>query len=240
MLKRFILGAAMAAATATAANAAITVDGAYDADYGAAKSTVAYNPSAPNSNFQTPTNESDAIGYNIYLSSDANYVYGFLETFGPGTSIGSLSNLYFDIDPANGNGSDLGFEITNNRAFIPGIGGYSSALTGLLDFATTATTVEFRLANSLFTAGAPGIDYANANAIYDPYPAFPTLGDKVTLRLSQSFGYSVAGGASYGPDRLGSVILGGVPEPSTWAMMLLGFLGAGSAIRMRRRVLVRA
>lgn len=29
---------------------------------------------------------------------------------------------------------------------------------------------------------------------------------------------------------------GGVPEPSTWAMMLIGFFGAGSMVRARRRV----
>lgn len=32
--------------------------------------------------------------------------------------------------------------------------------------------------------------------------------------------------------------VGGVPEPATWAMMLAGFLAAGSAIRARRRGVV--
>jgi hypothetical protein len=34
---------------------------------------------------------------------------------------------------------------------------------------------------------------------------------------------------------LGSAIPGGVPEPSTWAMMLIGFVGLGFAFRQSRR-----
>jgi hypothetical protein len=33
---------------------------------------------------------------------------------------------------------------------------------------------------------------------------------------------------------------GGIPEPTTWAIMLAGFFGAGAALRSRRRVLVPA
>ncbi|HEY2357687.1 MAG TPA: PEPxxWA-CTERM sorting domain-containing protein, partial [Phenylobacterium sp.] len=29
---------------------------------------------------------------------------------------------------------------------------------------------------------------------------------------------------------------GGVPEPASWAMMILGFFGLGSALRARRRL----
>jgi hypothetical protein len=37
--------------------------------------------------------------------------------------------------------------------------------------------------------------------------------------------------------RNGSVIVGGggVPEPNSWALMILGFLGLGVALRSRRR-----
>jgi hypothetical protein len=30
-------------------------------------------------------------------------------------------------------------------------------------------------------------------------------------------------------------VTGGVPEPGTWALMILGFGGAGASLRMRRR-----
>ena len=230
-MKMFYRLAAVAAGilTATAANASPIVDGTLDPSYGGAKSTVIYDPAAPESNFGTPTNMSDAIGYQIYLTSDANYVYGFLQASGPGASVGAFANLYFDIDPQNNNGSDIGFEITNDRGFIAGGSGYSDPLGGLT-FATNGNNaLEFAIANSYFTSAMPGLTY-------DPSQAFATNGSTVTLRLSQAFGYSVAGGATYGNDRLGSVVIGGaatgaVPEPATWAMMLLGFGLIGGALR---------
>jgi hypothetical protein len=41
-------------------------------------------------------------------------------------------------------------------------------------------------------------------------------------------------GTDFGPV-IGGVSISAVPEPSTWAMMLLGFLGLGFAFRQSRR-----
>ncbi len=58
-------------------------------------------------------------------------------------------------------------------------------------------------------------------------------------------------GLHFSPDTAGAVVLGtagydyaarvsnGVPEPTTWALMILGFGGAGEALRRRRLALVR-
>jgi hypothetical protein len=229
-LKRFIAALALTSAIGIASSAqAITIDGSLDAAYGATTATVAYNPAAPTSNFAAPTAASNAIGYTIHLTSDANYVYGFLQTFGPGASVGDFANLYFDLDPANGNGSDIGFEVTNYRGFVAGGSGYSPVA---LNFFASGGIVEFSIPNSYFLSAMTGLE-----SQYGVGFPFPSVGDQVTLRLSQSFGYSVAGGASYGPNRLGSVILGGgaIPEPATWAMMLLGFGGVGALLRNRKR-----
>jgi hypothetical protein len=43
-----------------------------------------------------------------------------------------------------------------------------------------------------------------------------------------------------GLDDISVMDAGGVPEPATWAMMLTGFLGAGAALRSRRRFAVAA
>ena len=95
------------------------VDGIYDADYGAAKSTVDYDPLAPQSNFGSPGNTNHATGYSIYLKEQGGSVYGFLQAVtAPGLN---FANLYFDLDRANNNGSDLGFEVFNDRAFVPGV-----------------------------------------------------------------------------------------------------------------------
>jgi hypothetical protein len=199
------------------------LDGAY-----AHTATVVYDAGAPSGNFQAATGASNAIGYEIYLASDASNVYGYLKAGGPGMEVGDFANLYWDLDPANGNGSDIGFEVTNSRGFVAGGSGYSPVA---LTYFANSGVVEFSIPNSYFMAPMAGLE-----SQYDPSQQFAAVGDAITLRLSQSFGYSVAGGPTYGDNRLGSVTLGGaVPEPASWSMMILGFLGAGSALRSRRQ-----
>ena len=142
---------------ASTANAAIIVDGAYDADYGAAKSTVFYDPQAPLGNFDLPGNTNHATGYSIYLKEQGGSVYGFLQAV---TASGlNFANLYFDLDRANGNGSDLGFEVVNDRAFVPGVAGYSGPLG--LQFAVSADGkgLEFRIPDAFFTGPIFGLNY---------------------------------------------------------------------------------
>lgn len=221
-MKTYVAALALASAIgfASSAQATITVDGVLDAAYGAATAVVTANPAANTSNFgqdaaHLPGSE-NATGYSIYLSSDASNIYGFLQA--DAVPANFFANLYFDVYHANGPGSDVGFEITNSRGFIPGTPGYQPVP---INFATTATGVEFSIAN----AYVMGPDIA--------------VGDQIYLRLSQSFGYSVAGGASYGPNGLGAITIGGaVPEPATWAMLIAGFGLVGAAMRRKRRTAV--
>ena len=142
--------------------------------------------------------------------------------------------MYFDIDPQNGNGSDIGFEITNGRAFVAGVDGYAPVATSFANGANGS--IEFSIPNSYFTAPISGLE-----ANYSGGQQFATTGSDVTLRLSQSLGYTVAGGATFGPNRLGSVEIGGeaspvsaAPEPSAWALMLGGVAFLGAMLRVQR------
>ncbi|NNM76731.1 PEPxxWA-CTERM sorting domain-containing protein [Sphingomonas sp. ID1715] len=227
-MNKYLLGAAALAFSAPAASASITVDGQIDAGYGAASATVATDPNAPDSNFQAPENRALA-GYDIYLSSDASNVYGLVDLTG-GNSAGNFANLYFDLNPTVGDGSDLGFEIGQNgvTAFIPGKNGQPgfNTVLGASNYAVALVPgggLEFSLAKSLFTSPIAGLAY------YDGQ----TFEGTITLRLSQSLSYSVAGGASYGPNRLGAIQLAAVPEPASWALMISGFAIAGAAARRR-------
>ena len=227
ILKQLILAAVAMAAVAGAAHAGITVDGTLDAQYGAPKSSVAYNPAALQGNFGAPTTENHNVAYDIYLHDEGGTLYGFLQAAGPTNGL-NFANLYFDLDPGNNNGSDLGFEIGNNDAFIPGVPGAATPLPGMT-YALGVNSFEFSIANSYFTTAIPGLNYYPGHTLAAP-------GGNVVLRLSQSFGYSVAGGVTYGDDRLGSFTINdALPEPATWSMMILGFLGTGGALRSRRR-----
>ena len=180
------------------ATAVVVLDGNLDLDYGAAKSTVFYNPSAPMHNFGSPTNQSHSIGYSIYLLAQGGSVYGFMQASGDGSPVRSWANVYFDIDPANNNGSDLGFDIvgvtpTHSFRRIGTIVGFRYRA-----LPQTRLGLEFVIPNSFFTNSIPGLTSIRARIS-------PDIGDKIVLRLSQSFGYSVAGGESYGVDGLGAV-----------------------------------
>jgi hypothetical protein len=194
--------------------------------------SVATDPNAPTSNFGSPSNTATA-GYTLTLSDDGNSVIGSIVQTG-GVSAGPFANLYFDLNPSVMNGSDLGFELgtASGDAFIPGINGNVALNPSSYTFSAVTvgglTTLNFSLANSLFTSPIAGLNYY----------AGQTFENNVTLRLSQSLSYSVAGGATYGPNRLGTVNVGSaaaVPETATWGMMIAGFGMIGAAMRYRRR-----
>jgi hypothetical protein len=217
--------------------AAPTVDGTVSSgEYGVPTATVATDPGAPTSNFGTPGNSATA-GYDIYLNDTNDTLYGAVMQTG-GTSAGPFSNLYFDIDPLTGSGgSELGIEVNNKRGFVAGTSDYFD-LSSALDFSSGTiggvTTTEFSIDNSVFRdfiAGAVALGYFG--------PGGYTAQD-VRLNLSQSLGYSVAGGSSYGAARLGTFSVAAstaaVPEPATWAMILVGFGAVGYSLRRRRNV----
>ena len=178
-------------------------------------------------NFGSPGTTNHMTSYDIFLAYDSGNVYGLLQNTGPRANIDGIAwaNLYFDTNNAVSPGSDIGFELTNNRGFLPGVPGYSSPLG--IQVVTINQSLEFLIPASYFTGGVPGLG------------AFPLVapGGTLQLRLSQSFGYSVAGGPDFGPARLGEIQIGAVPEPSTWAMMLIGFAGLGfMAYRRTRKI----
>jgi hypothetical protein len=143
-----------------------------------------------------------------------------------------FTNLYFGDTT---NGATIGFELGND-SFVPGVFG--------------SNTVYGASAGIVYT-DTPGTDYAHGgvgsmSTVYIPYADFTTsvlgqagfnpyhVGDQLQLRDVQAFSY---GGNNAGGDpRFGFVTLGGVPEPASWALMIIGFGAAGASLRRRRAI----
>jgi hypothetical protein len=207
---------------------AITLDGLYDAAYGSATATVPYDASAPSGDFNGGPSTNN-VAYSIYMTEQGGNVYTLMRAASsPNGQV--WANVYYDLDPVNGNGSDLGFEVLNNRAFVPGIPGYSGALGIQYALSGDGLGLEFVLPDSLFTTPIAGLTYY-------PSQQFPGPGDEIVLRLSQSFGYSVAGGSTFGPDRLGAVNLASAatPLPAALPMFATGLAGLGWLARRKRK-----
>jgi hypothetical protein len=83
--------------------------------------------------------------------------------------------------------------------------------------------------------GAPGSSgIGSGHAVFD---ITPFAGKVVDLRLQFASDYSIVGrGVTF--DNLAvtgtAAPVSGVPEPASWALMILGFLGAGTALRRQR------
>jgi hypothetical protein len=212
-----LTGANLLAAAFAGPAQAITVDGILDAGYGASTATVLYDASAPDGNFQAATNKSNTVGYSIYLADQAGTLYGYLQG-GPGTSL-PFANLYFGLNHGV-NGSIFGFELgsASPDAFTPGSPG--SVPAPGTQFIAVGNNIEFSIPNSYFEGGLTGL----SNTTY------AQAGDIITLRLSQSLGYSVAGGSAFYDvnTRLGEVTLVDVPATPLPAALPLFATGLGA------------
>ena len=232
-----LVGVALGALIAGQAGA-VTVDGVIGAgEYsGAIVTQVTYDAAAPNLG---PSSAFSA--YTTYLKADASTVYIAIQTNPAGAgnddhdgavSLG-FANLYFDTNPSAANGSDVGFEVFNNRAFntndtstyygpITGVGAQFATVSGTSYVnGGTPGTIEFSVPWSFFTSDPLGIGFT----LLAP-------GAPLQFRTSQSFGYTFAGGPA--GTRFGTLNApGGVPEPASWALLLTGFGMIGTAMRRR-------
>ena len=225
-MKKFAMAliVAVAVPAATTFAAPVSVDGTIGAGWsGVPRASVTHNDNAPTNNFDAPSNTTAGAAYDVLVRDDGQFYYVGLDVTGSAaSSAGAFANIYVDTDPQNMNGSDLGFEIGSNgvRAFDfdandnPQFFDASAYTTSSVN----AGAIEFAVSNSFFTDNPLSRNYLAA------------IGN-VTVRLSQSFGYSVAGGASYGTDRLGTASV--VPEPSSIA---IGGLAATGLLIRRRKV----
>ena len=223
------------AALAPSAKAQTTLSGLSDFT-GVTPVHVNYSATAPESNFSSgPVSSDDTVAYDVYLKGDANNVYGLLTT-DPAAGDNSantadFANVYLSTNPADG--TNVGFEVTNYNAFVPGgKSGYDLHGTGFTTLDTTGTngsrTIEFAIPWNFFTTDPLNMGFEKIQP-----------GGTFQIRDSQSFGYTYVGGNGFGPTRLGQITYDDIspaPEPSQIAGLSFSALGAlGLVLKARKR-----
>ena len=220
-MKKILLATAMGAglimASAGAANAtAYTLDvtTCYDFSYCGVAGAVnhgVFSPS-PDTGFLTFTNSgastfTGTIGYTAVDAGAVNWSQSTLNTF----VLNSGDSIYFAINNESSNGG----------AFNGAVG-----VTAYLNGAFGATNVNLSVNDADIHSGV----------VRDPFGDFPTDafvlqgGDHLGRDTGDNFEVSQAPGHFRFSGRDA-----GVPEPASWALMILGFGGVGAAVRNRRR-----
>ncbi len=134
-------------------------------------------------------------------------------------------------------GYDLksGFTTVFNSAVYPGQGVNESGVASRDDIDLTLTeSYSYDIGASGGTVGIYA--YIEAQA----YPAFAGAATTVDFYDPATVSFSVPAGTRYRSEGFLEANPNAIPEPSTWAMMLLGFAGLGFAGYRRRGALARA
>ena len=143
---------------------------------------------------------------------------------------------------SNGNPGNWGIEGTNGAIFS-GFNGSSYSQTLTFDsiigsFALDASRSNGSTDGTIFLEG-----YLGANLIASTSAALGAINDWSTLSIACNFDRVVyfgtgTGFSPFGVDNL-QFDAGAVPEPATWAFMILGFGAIGGAMRRQRKASVK-
>ncbi len=124
-----------------------------------------------------------------------------------------------------------------------------TVVTGKFRDTFTFTTTIDRVVSVILTSSMPAGDFSrNVNFVSNGTRLNGTLVPIVTsglVELRELFNFrlpagtstiTIAGSAGTNGTYIGQLLFGGVPEASTWALMILGFGAVGAALRRQRKV----
>jgi PEP-CTERM motif len=125
---------------------------------------------------------------------------------------------------------------SNSTVSLTGNALTATATQLLFDFSdTTPSLLVFESPNFLGGSGGFSLQFCDGTSACQD-GNLTTYHSSILLALiAPGLGNTQDSIAESGVTQIGAATAGGVPEPSTWAMMLLGFAGLGFAFRQSRR-----
>jgi hypothetical protein len=218
-MRKVLLGMAAVAAltTASASNAASIVFGSTAGDIG------------------TPAKVYSSGPYSVTAYGCNNLILSAFSC--------TAANIYEKDDPNTANESGIGLasdpsgqgEIWNNQngwvnAIVLDVLGLTGASSASFIMNSTTDGENYRVLAWNGSAWISLLTGSTNDGAGTPLPGFGTY---------QYYAFTTDGtvgeGNAFGNVLLNSIVLPDVPEPATWAMMLLGFAGIGFATRRRRQ-----
>jgi len=158
----------------------------------------------------------------------------FTSTAAP-ASVDLIGTGFFDFQPGHGNYVDL--DGSSGNGHEP-----AGQLTSALSFGPGSYTLTFDLAGNQRGAASQSttVSLGDFSATYGPLLSgvnFTTQTVNFTTTTAGHLIFTEHGPSDQQGNLLDNVTLstGGVPEPASWALMILGFGGVGAALRSRRR-----
>lgn len=172
-----------------------------------------YTPANAVVTSNTATNSELAVRFHEYQqpagASDANGLYTF--------SLGTILSFDYSIG-----------SIVAQRELLPLQSGASIFLTNLLT-GQTANYNPFQPDNTLTAAG----DTQNSARL--TFASLAGLGFNANVNNTYRIDLSQGGNVATAFAQVGTGAVAAVPEPATWAMMLMGFGAVGFSVRRNRR-----
>lgn len=161
----------------------------------------------------------------------SNYAYSYYDL---SLDLTAVEDAFLAID------YDIELESFHDRFNVLASTGAFAPPAGLLTPISGMTYTTVDATSYTWNLGQTGIsEDASGRAVFD-LASF--AGQTVNLRFQFQTDYSVTGRGVNLDNVLvtGERITSAVPEPATWAMMIVGFFGAGSALRRARQAAVTA
>lgn len=182
-------------------------------------------------NFDAGSPHGDQLNWTGDATFNVTAAPGSVDLIGAGGSFDFLPGHggYLDLDGSTGNGNPVAGEITSALSFGPG-----------------TYTLTFDLAGNQrgATAQSTTVSLGDFSQTFGPLNSSLGFATQTLTFTTTTAGHLVF--TEHGPsDQQGNLLdnvslAGGIPEPATWAMMLVGFGGLGAMLRHRRRMLALA